>query len=695
MLLVLPLAFALTQQTADLNADPRLDRHVSYRMVAAPAKTAIAGLAQAVGLPLAAGGTVQSEFLLLRLDDVPIRDVMVRLGHATAATWIVDHGTYYLSRTNADVAKRQTVETTRLVAALKKELAKQANSLTTQKPFDAPAAKALVGKVRAAQTTGIGRSDLGELAQQSPAGRLAARVLVQLDPAALAQAPNRRRTVFSTNPTRMELPLHLNLGDAIEAFVADQGVCADQIATFPEQDRFSLELFQNRLLGGELSKLPAAKLNVIVSRLDSYMSGIGLEVQLYDSAGAQMASRKIVVQIDPDMPAERELMADPNEQKLSISPDDMTLMQVLGSTLSGKSAKVTVLPNAMRARLLRPDLNEPLASFASSLLLGAADTRHLNVVADLPDAYVILGATPGFTGLPTATSIMKLAMALPASIGPVLVDDKWFEVAGGQAVPGAIMAHRANREALGQLFSTTTDGVLSIEALAHYAFVADAVPDDFLYLLLGPLLFPGPDNNGSNQWRTLRLVGSLMHQQAEAPLRAGRIGLSSLDLGTIAILEDLVFYQEPAGFVTLQSHGSRISTGSEEPCDLLPDGLPRDGYIDITVTDTEKVFSTGRRQEAVEPNTLALYQDMEEHPERYGGNAAGPAAYTIASKFRTGTVRELQLHIQPSAGLSKDLSVKEQHIGSGNPVSFSDLPKSFQDRYQQAKDSFKPPGGLI
>jgi len=669
-----------------------LDKHISYRAVAAAAKTAISGLAQASGLPLAAGGTIQSDILLLRLDDVPIRDAMVRLGHATAATWIVDHGTYYLSRTDADVAKRRAVETTRLVAALRKELAKQANSLATQKPFDAAAAKALVGRVQAAQTAGFRGSDLTALAQESPAGRLAARVFVQLDPAALAQAPNRRRTVFSTNPTRMELPLHLNLGDAIEAFVADQGVCANQLATFSEQDRFQLELFQNHLLGGELSKLPAAKLNVIVSRLDSYMSGIGLEVQLYDSAGAQMASSKIVVQIDPDMPADKELMADPNEQKLSISPDDMTIMQVIGSTLGGKSAKVTVLPEAIRARLLRPDLNEPLASFASSLLLGAADTRHLNVVADLPDAYVILGATPGFTGLPTATSIMKLAMALPASIGPVLVDDKWLEVAGGQAVPDAIMAHRANREALGQLFSTATGGVLTIESLARYAFVADAVPDDFLFLLLGPLLFPGSDMNASDQWRTYKLIGSLMRRQADAALKPGRIELSSLDSDSIAILENMVFFQEPTGFITRQSRGAMNSTGSMEPCDLLPDGLPRNGYIDVTMTDTETVFSTGPHPEAVEPNQLAWYEEMQEHPDKYGGNP-GSRAYTTASKFRMGTLRKLQLHVQLADAMSKDLSAKEQHVGSGSPVTFSDLPKSFRDRYQQAKDSFKPADG--
>ena len=704
MLVLLHLCLASAQQGADLGPDPRLDKHVSYRAVAASAKAAIAGLAQAAGLPLAAGGTIQSEILVLRLEDVPIRDAMVRLGHATAATWVVENGTYYLSRTDADVAKRQAVDTARLIAALKKGLAKQAKVATTQKPFDAASAKALIGKVHAAQNpkptsgvdgtpAGFSGPDMSELQQQTPAGRLASRVFSQLDPTVLAQVPDRRRTVFSTNPTRMEIPLHLNLGDAIDVFVAEQSLCADELATFPEQDRFRLELFQNRLLGGVESKLPPAKLNVIVSRLDSFMSGFGLEVQLFDRAGAQLASSKLDVPTDPDMPPDRELMADPKEQKLTISPDDMTVMQVIGATLGGQRAKVSVLPESIRERMIHPDRNELLATFPSSLLLGAADTLHLNFVADLPDAYVVLGSTPGFTGLPTATSIIKLAKALPPSIGPVLVDDKWFEIAGGQAVPSALMAHRSSRGALAQLFDSSIDRVLTIEGLARYAYVGDGVPDDFMFLLLDPLLFPGSEINGSDQWRTYKLIGSLMHQQAEVPLKPGRIGLSSLDPGSIAILENIIFFQEPTAFVTKQSRGGTDSSGSEEPCDLLPDGLPRDGYIDVTITETETVFSTGRRQEAVEPRTLAFYQDMQEHPERYQGGSAGPESYTIGSKFRLGTVRKLQLHVQLSAGLSKDLSVKEQHLGSGNPVTFDELPKSFRDSYQQAKDSLKPSGG--
>jgi hypothetical protein len=362
----------------------------------------------------------------------------------------------------------------------------------------------------------------------------------------------------------------------------------------------------------------------------------------------------------------------------------MTLMQVLGSNLGGKAAKVTVLPDSIRQRLLHPDLNEPLSSFASSLLLGAADTRHLNLVADLPDAYVILGATPGFTGLPTATSILKLAQALPPSIGPVLIDDKWLEIAGGQASPGAIMGHRAKRDELARLFASASDDVLPIAALARYAYAGEGVPDDFMFLLLGPLLFPGSEVNGSERWHALRLIGSLIHRQAEAPLKPGRIAISSLDPDSLAELENIVFYQRADG-LSSRAPVDGSMWRSDDPCEVLPNGLTRDGYIEVSINDRQSVFSTGSRPQRVEPNSLAFNMVMQEHPDRYGGGTPG---YTVSDRFRVGSIIQVTLHIQLAGSVIKDMTVEEMHVGKGGGLTFSQLSKEFRDQYQQAKDSY-------
>ena len=481
----------------------------------------------------------------------------------------------------------------------------------------------------------------------------------------------------------MEVPLNLELGAAANAFVAEQGIYADVMATVPEPDRHIIgQLYQRGAFSGDPVKRAPAKLNIVVSRLDDSPDGFHIELQMYDAARMRVATSQHTIQVDPEFPSEKELMADPNEQKLTISPDDITLMQVLGSTLGGKAAKVTVLPDPIRARLLRPDQNEPLATFASSLLIGTADTKHLNLVADLPDAYVILGATPGFTGLPTATSILKLTRALPPSIGPVFIDDKWLEIAGGQAAPGAIMGHRANREELGQLFTSAVGGALPIPALARSAFVGDGVPDDFMFLLLGPLLFPGSEVNGADRWRTLKLIGSLIHRQADAPLKSGHISFSALDPDSLAQLENIVFFQEPDGF-----NGPRRAAGvwdADEPCELLPNGLPRDGYIDVAITDQAAVFSSGPHPQQINANQLAYNVLMQEHPDRFGG---GTPNYTLTSKFRTGTLRQYHLTLRLADGMNKDMQVDERHMGSGGELSFSELSKEFRDQYQQIKDS--------
>ena len=706
MPIALILCVAFIRQTADLTADARLDKHVTYRSVAAPTKVALTGLAQAAGLPLAAAGTVQSEFLLLRLEDVPIRDAMVRISRATAASWVSDNGTYYLTRTDADNAKRTAADHARIVASIKKEFAKQAAALASQKPFDSGAAQALLKKVKmindprpAVQSGGDaaggvdagGSVDVPELERQTPTGRLIARVLARLDPEVIALAPARRRTVFSTNPTRMEAPLHADLSDVAETFVAEQSIYATEMAAYSEPDRVRLQQSFDGFFNAKGTKLEPAKINISVNRLDNNADGIGLELQVIDAAGGRTAWGSVTVPVDPEFPSERELMADPNEQKLPISPDDMTVMQVLGATLSGKRAKVTELPDNLRARMLQPDKNELLATFPSNLLLALADARHLNIVADLPDAYVILGATPSFTGLPTANSLLKLVSALPPSLGPVRIDDKWLEVGGGEVVTTGIMAHRSNREALAQLFSSSTDGVLSIENLARYAFVGDGVPDDFIFLAISAVLFPGSDaDRGSEQWQTLKLIGSIIRHQANAPLKPGRIALGSLDADSLAQLENIVFFQEPFGFSKGRPAGDRVDFAQEDPCEILAAGLPRDAYIDVAVEESDSVFSTGPHPQPVKANQLAFYQEMQEHPDRYGG---GVPRYTITDHFRVGTMREIQLRLELGSNLSKQMSVREQHIGNGSPVAFSDLPKKFRDEYQRAKDSFNRPGG--
>ncbi|HLK13505.1 MAG TPA: hypothetical protein VKT78_01760 [Fimbriimonadaceae bacterium] len=686
------LFFAFAQQPADLSADARLDQHVTYRNVATPAKAAIAALAQAASLPLAAGGNIQADILLLRIEDMPIRDVMRKLAHATGASWVDDKGTYYLSRTDADLRRREDAARGAIVAALRKEIAKRTKNLAGEAPFDASAAKALVQRLEEFQHpkqnaetgdfAGRTRNNLEQMQAEAPAGRFGARILSRLDPELLAQAPARRRTVFSTLPTRMEAPISIDFSDAAQAYMADEVTYTGALDAYPEQERMILAGFQGGAFLAPRSKFPPAKVNVVVSRIDDSMEGLNIEIQLYNTAGERISSTPYTVLVDPGFPSERELMADPNEPKLAISPDDLALMQVIGSAIGGKPSKTTVLPAAIRARLLQPEKYEPLSAFASNLLLATADARHLNLLADLPDAYVILGAAPGFLGFPTASSILKLAKALPPSIGPVTVDDKCLEIAGGQASPGVLMGHRADRAALGQLFSTATDDALPIEGLARYAYVGDGVPDDFMLLLLTPLLFPGSEVGNPEQWRALRLVGSLMHHQADAPLKPGRIPFRSLDPDSIAIIENIVFFQRANSFsVNFESGNARF--GDAEPCEQLPNGLPPDGYIDVTATNRDTIFSSGAHPQEVQAGSLAYNTAIVEHPEKYGN---GRPSYTASSRFRIGKVREIQLQIQLANGVSKNLSVQERHIGHGPDVSFSDLPQSFRQEYQRTKD---------
>lgn len=685
MFIALCLLLAASPQAAMLAGDPRLDRHVTFRVAAAPAKKTIEDFAKSASLPLAASGTIQSDVVAVDVTDVPARDLMTRLSDAVGGEWISESGTYYLARSDADLAKVRAADHARLLAALKAEFAKRTKALATQAPFDSAAARQILDKYKQLQSGGPGRPhmNIGDLAAQTPMGRFAAHLFAALDPAVLAQAPPRRRTVFSTRPTRMEAPLAVELGSAVDEFASEQRVYASEVQSLDRGERISLMESPFGFYASSTAK-PPARLNVELNRVETTPDTVALGIRLYDAGGEIVASSQFDVNV-AEFPSDAELRADPNDPKLEVSPDDVTTMQVLGATFGDKPAKVTKLPAELRARFMRPDVNEVLGMFPSSLLLAATEARGLDLVADLPDAYVILGATPGFTGAPTAASILKLVTSLAPSLAPVHTDGKWLVVCGGQTDPDAVMCHRTDRTALAQLFANGSDGVLPIEALATYAYRSGGVVDDWMYMLLSGLLFPASQINDIQHWDALKLIGALMQQQGGRRLAPGRTAFANLNSDCVDQLQTIVFFRQAEGVFNSNPRSARELNQGDDPCEVLPNGLPNDGFIEVEVKDADAVYANGSRAEQVEPQQLAFYQEIADHPERYQGERA---PYTTADRFRVGTRHEVNLVLHFTPDLSKTLTATESHIREG-VVSFGQLPQSFQDAYKQARSNIQ------
>lgn len=681
------LLFSFAAQV-DLSADKALDVRVSVRVPATSAKSAIGALAKASGAKVAASGTIAADVLTLRVTDVPIREVMTRLSSAAGATWVQENGVYYLTRTDSDRAKWARASQQRLALAFKKEFAKQGAAITSSTPFDSAAAKALIAKVvsarhPAAVDGGPAQSfvDFGALYRAAPAGRLASRILPLLDAERLSAAPVRRRTIFSTNPTRMELPLNVSADSAVSAFLEEQQVYQAALAGLPDGERIGIEMGPDGNTANALKERPA-KLNVVVNRLDAAPDSSSVEVQLVGEHGTKLASSSVQIHSDPDFPDQKALLPAPNEKRLTL-PDDVTsVLQVLGANLSGKAAKTTQLSPELRQWLSQPDVNEPLSIFASSLLLAAADDRGLNLVADLPDAYIILGASPSFLGVPASSSILKLVSALPPSIAPVSVDEKWIEIDGGKAVPEDILCHRSDRRAMAQAIAGAAEGVIPIERLAAYAVTGGGVPDDFLFMAMNGVLFGSDIQESSDEWHALHIIGSLLEHRPADRIRSARIPFSELDAPTLDVVQTIVFYQQPR---SLLAPRPGMVMNEVEPCEALPGGLPRDGFLEIDVKESSAVYTSGPRRQLVNAQTLAWNDTLKEHPDRFPG---AESRYSSSDQFRVGTNRVVTVTIHLTESMTAVLPVTEAHVQQGSLVRFDDLPKEFKDSYRRIKASY-------
>src|SRR4051812_44743010 len=87
-----------------------LSVHVTYKTVAAPARQAIADLAKISHQDLRIDNELGNQPLILRLNDVSLKDAMDRIGAVLHAGWFRDRTQFTLQRTDDMTAKLQQDE---------------------------------------------------------------------------------------------------------------------------------------------------------------------------------------------------------------------------------------------------------------------------------------------------------------------------------------------------------------------------------------------------------------------------------------------------------------------------------------------------------------------------------------------------------------------------------------------------------
>ena len=688
---------------------------LTYSTVAKTADVVLAEIAQKAGLQIETTADAKKHVLVVHVTDAPIDAVLDRIATVTSSRWnrigerrVLQPDTNARKREQSAQTAKRAEDIRQGLEALRKQLAKD--------PKNSPVVSFM----------GFGGSTLG-----SPAARALAKLAFMLDPNEVARLATGSRVVFATSPNRMQRPMRGGQVDAIlNALVAEHNEYVDEAIQQRQEmrERFA-EMDEN--MGGymdlvfgntEPKKFESApsKAVLVVSSENSFLfagSGTQVELKVYDQQGRAIAQAEVPLATSPFQAAMLGAMSEEGEEEEEPDPEpseeDLTLVELSEQSLlfiqlesmfeaSGEGMSAELL-----ALMSSPTQHDPLSFSQSDALISIAKAKRLNVVANLPDGAMtnVFVAREVKEG---ATVGQALAMFAASDDLAVKQEDGWFVVMPSD--PVAARDLRQDRAALEQLAAAKArDGSVGLDALAAFALRSPPPVQNgsaMLYLItFAPNVLQGIMGD-TMDWDMLRFYGGLMASVKAALLRGDTVPFRALGPQSRRQLETMAF---GAGANILPADGlaerdsqpmfmqmmRRFMPGGDkdftsEPTEVMPNGLPPDGYVTLQATELPVVapehgigasmFGVG----AMGPAEVAMMQFFTDADDDPSFMPEG------LDRMRLGQRRKLTFTfmLSPEAGLSKSL-LDDKFAKNPRIVSISNLPPSFLALVAAEKEKLK------
>ncbi len=436
-----------------------------------------------------------------------------------------------------------------------------------------------------------------------------AKILVGLDLTRVANMRPEERLVYSTSPTRMQLPLPDSARGVVAKLVerhnqrvgnSDEPQSAEEIAAMammPESMKRMMRLQRRPItaytkanlvianagfLGGSQATLTVYNAKGEVVLVENDMVGIG--GMFGGMLGAMSEAMEAVAETLGDALNGEEPEKKEPEVEVKLSPQAKEVARVLSMMSFARTDSSTPTPpseEVMRI-LAQPDQFDPLSFQTSELVLGAFPKPNRSVVARLADsASDIAVLLPSEIRKQLATTHEVVEEADLVRIRPL---KRYFA-----------RRDRSNRTALAQLIQASqNDGAPSLKELAGYAsraakpeltsvsgkYLLNMVPSTMSYIMMG-----------TSNWGLLRWYGSLDGGARGRILTGTPVNLAAIPSGpTSEFLYSSEALPSPLGTETdfMSSMMSRIMPGagsgdySSEPTEVMPAGVPAAGTLTVT-----------------------------------------------------------------------------------------------------------------
>jgi len=648
--------------------------HVTFKVRASRTEQVLPQLAAATKLDLRAGPGMENDVLVIDVKDVPLDAVMARIATVTVGVWRQQGSVYRLMPDLTKRNQQELAEASLRTAAVRKALQNLHADLKKVASSDSKEKQDVLD---------VAAEKLNVLETDAVSG-----LLDRLDPSVLAEEQVEDRLVFSTSPTRFQLPMGAGADEILDHLISAhnkiiEGIPKEALAAVARTDIKGEADVRDRDAASFTEIGPVAKALLIITRSyenfgrdiygDSAAEGGEVQLRLFDSSGKVIfATREVLTELGVDSMlddiAKVDAGATPQAEPIEYSVDSTAFRVFLASKAAWHFNPP--LPPDLRKKLVRPDLYDPLSYFQSDQMFAYAKSQGKPLVANLPD---LLGSQlDGPHALPTS---MADVAAFFESSGPLVKasDDAFVTVS--PAFPAESRARRMDRSALAALIKASQEKLApSLDDLAEYS---EHAPNPLRSYLEGIYLIwfiPGwlTDPEEPNLWRMLQLYGAFTPNSRSVLAATGRLSFDAVSASERSALERIV-YGNGTEFVPENSSSQQTATPlafpaksevldetdyRSEPTELAPNGLPDKGYIQLQRSDEPAAFGIGSGYDALSfgpvyhPRQLMMMDRLRKRGSKW---LAGTNPSASALQLGASASLDFTLHLKSKVAIRQTL----------------------------------------
>jgi hypothetical protein len=662
---------------------------VTFRHRAAPVERVLAKLSEKVGLKLEAASTMRADVVVIDVKEAPVADLLRKIASVTSGEWVAEGEVQRLVPATGIRTREANDEAAQRLAQIRTAIRQRI------KPEAAPTSPD--EHAPDMDVTAAFASNPSEVAINA--------LLSGIDAQAIANLGPNERVVYSSRPTAMQMPLPSNAPQALAKMIADHNQAlktsgaANAIDDSPEIQ--NMPSFLRDMITAQTKPIGVVEkaLLCVTSFGMGGFDGVNLELRLYDAQGKVAYRTTSMLQMNNSFLARATDMANPDAPAaggtpLELSEDTKTVNKIFEG---GRGNQLSIKISAEAKPLVyRTDLHDPLSFLATDMVMGLAKKRKQNLVACLPDSMVdgVSMAWGSRTTIGMAEDLIKTGGPLRALADPNTLVLK-------PSAPAATRAERLDREALAALMAVVeAKGIPSLEDMAAYALKAPNPIQGGIGQVYVMTLAPGSFSqslDGFTDWNALRFYGMLTPQARTNLAAGGRIPFASLSGGQAAVLRQMAFgamadiqienpnvqpeeFRMPGILRMMGGLGGGNSDYRSEPTELMPRGLPGNGFVSATVEASHFVMPVVNGEGGSGPmsvlgaDELAMFQMFKEDTNM---GMVGDLIPTL-DQVRLGTRRIWNFTFQLTPEASMATKLNDNESPKGETITMAALPAAFQ-----------------